>query len=639
MKVYSKVVFLIMSFVLCILMINSKVVVQCATTDNGKTSYAVDFTKSSLASTYTIYRNDFGTTITSGTSSKQSVFVYMQEQTENSKVVTWAVKSDSGKLKRATVAAICEDYEKTHPDWKVIGAINADQYVTGFGTDLPGKGQDYYYPQPYYPMIADGECWFTVTAIPSIGGNVACFLQDGSNDPIRSGSANINGGDIKIAGIFLYIIDDEGNRLEKYPVANINESPVEDQTTVWTSYTNSNKVVPNIDVSGNLYVVKNAERAYAYNSIDYQYKGNDAYNALFGKGYITEVAKQATIGYGDFAIDTNNPDLQEKLSKGVRVIVQQEYADGYSDVESAVGYHTIQRMDGKDLTTTSSYNTKKYPRAIVGRTEDGKIALVAIDGNQASIGASGATFDEANAILKEYGIVEAYQMDGGGSVTAVVNRDGKFVVENSPSDGSARSDFNALLLVERRKPEISYEITNSDEVSTTFKLDIAMHGGTYSNIEFVVSGKSYDIENTSDGLFVTIGKMRRNKEYTYTINVTVEGGEVLSVQGTFTLPSLPPTLKSCSAAIVDGKRVFTITLKDTDDTLVKYYIRVGTENYELDGETITVDNLTEIPYLIIIYKIDEEEKTINIKYPQSVSLRDIDEAFWYYNQTIENIYS
>lgn len=639
LKLHSKLLllFLVLSFAL--LAFSSKITVYCATSDNGKTSYSVDSTKSSAGSTYTTYRNDSGTTITNGVASKQSVFVYMQEQTENSKVVAWSVKQDSGKLKRTNVANICQDYEKTHPDWKVIGAINADQYVTGFGTNIPGKGQDYYYPQPYYPMIADGECWFTVTAIPSIGGNVACFLQDGSVDPIRSGSANINGGDIKIAGIFLYIIDDDGNKLEKYSVANINETPVEDQTTVWVSYCNSNQVYPEKDINGNLYVVEDAERAYAYNSIDYQYKGSDAYNAFFGKGYITECTNKASIGYGDFAIDTNNPDLKEKLAKGVRVIVQQEYEDGYSDVEAAIGYHTIQRMDNKDLTSDSSYNTRKYPRAIVGRTSTGKIALVAIDGLQDSIGASGATFDEINAILKEYDIVEAYQMDGGGSVTAVVNRDGVFKVENSPSDGSARSNLSALLLVERRKPDISYEIVSNDENSTMFKLDVDMHGGTYSNIEFTVSGKKYDVVENDEGLFVTIGKMRRNKEYTYKINVTVEGGEVLTVQGTFTLPSLPPSIKSCVTEIVDDKRVFTIVLKDSDETLVRYYIRVGNEDYELDGETITVSNIEDIPYLVIIYNLGEEEETLTIRYPQSKVLAELYDSYWEYGQLIDDIYS
>lgn len=628
----------ILIIILLVMMIGSFIKVNSSTNDAGTTSYSVDSTVMSLNSTYTKFKFDTGTTITNAKSTSQHVFVYTQKQTSNSKVVTWAIKGDSGKLARSSVAAICADYEKTHPDWKVVGAINADQYITGWGTDIGGKGQDHYYPQPYYPMIADGEGWFIITGMPSAGGsNVVSILQDGSADPLINGSSNIRYGEIKVAGLFLYIIDDDGNRLEKFNLAKINETPVAGESTVWVSYVNDDKEYPKKQLTGNLYVVKNAERAYASNSIDFQYKGENAMNAFFGKGYITDVSTSAEIGYGDFALETNDEALQAKLNTGVRIMVQFEFEGDYSNVESAIGYHTIHRMDDKDLTSTASYNTNKYPRAIIGRTALGEIVLMAIDGKQDSIGASGANFNETNAILKEYGVVEAYQMDGGGSVTAVISKDGVFTTVNSPCDGAPRSIFSALLMVERRKPDVDLQIVDYDDKSTMFKFNLAMHGCSCKKLEFLIGSNKYEIIEKNGELFAEVGKLRRDKEYEYTIQVTTEKDEFVTVQGTFKLPPLKPSLNKCNVEKSGEDKKYTIELLDKDNTLVKYYMLVNEVVYNEENGIFTIPIKSSVPYLIIIYNDGSGEKNVTIKYPESTALRDLDDGFVMFKDFLESM--
>ena len=630
-------------FIICLLSIsifcfNSLVKVTAATNDAGTTSYSVSKTELSKSTTYTHFSFDVGTTITSGKSTSQHVFVFSQKQTSNSKVVTWAVRGDSGKLSRSTVSGICADYEKTHPDWKVVGAINADQYITGWGTDIGGKGQDYYYPQPYYPMIADGEGWFIITGMPSAGGsNVVSILQDGSNDPLINGSSNIRYGEIKVAGLFLYIIDDEGNRLEKFNLSSINESPMAGESSVWVSYVNDNKEYPTKSLSGNLFVVKNAERAYASNSIDFQYKGDNAMNAFFGKGHITSVCNKADIGYGDFAIESNDESLISKLKENTRILVQYEFEGGYSDVESAIGYHTIHRMDNKDLTSSASYNTSKYPRAIIGRTEYGEIVLMAIDGKQDAIGASGANFNETNAILKEYGVVEAYQMDGGGSVTAVLAQENGFTTVNSPCDGAPRSVFSALLVVERRKPEVDLKIVDYDDKKTTFKFDLAMHGFSCKKLEFAIGSNTYDIQKVDGELFAYVGKLRRDKEYEYKILLTTEDDEVVTVLGNFKLPPLKPSIKSCDVEVVGDNKVYTLELTDKDTTLVRCYMLVDGKQYEFVDGVTSIPRSSGVPYLKIVYDIGDGEKILNIKYPESTALRNIDDAYLIFKDFLDDM--
>ena len=415
--------------------------------DSKNASYEMRETTKSFTTDYTSYKTDLGTTTYNGNTYNQRVHVFFQKQTKKSKIVSWAVQSDAGKLSRVPVSAICANYELLHPGWKVVGAINADQYTTGFGDNIGGKGKDYYYPQPYYSMIADGEGWFTMTGLPAGAQNILGFLQDGSENPLISGSSNIVNGNIKFSGMYLYILDADGNRLEKFQVHKFNESPRELETAVWSSHYNEKEQFPDMTISSlsNLYVVRRAERAIANNSIDYQYKDKNGYDAFFGKGTISEVTNKATFGYGAFAVETNDEYLQSKLSKGTRIMVQYELEGKFANIESAIGYHTIHRMNGADIPSSGSYNTNKYTRSIVGRTSDGKVFLMAVD--QSSY--SGMNWEEICACLKYYGVDEAYQMDGGGSTTAVIKENDKFIVVNSPRDGSPRSILNALLLVEK----------------------------------------------------------------------------------------------------------------------------------------------------------------------------------------------
>ncbi|NNG40030.1 phosphodiester glycosidase family protein [Flexivirga sp. ID2601S] len=57
----------------------------------------------------------------------------------------------------------------------------------------------------------------------------------------------------------------------------------------------------------------------------------------------------------------------------------------------------------------------RNPRTIFGHTADGKIALVTIDGRMAS--SVGTTIDESAAVATSLGLVDAVNLDGGGSTT------------------------------------------------------------------------------------------------------------------------------------------------------------------------------------------------------------------------------
>lgn len=549
----------------------------------------------------TKYQKINAITTNNGLESKQMIYTYVQNQTSDSKVVTWAVSKDSGKLENATVAAIASDYEKHHEDWIVVGGINADQYTTGFGTDVASSGKDFYSPQTYYPFICDGEGWFAVTAIPYFGHNIAGFLQDGSNDPIVSGSASLNGGNIKLSGLFLYLLDSDGKRVEKFFVDKFNESPKADETTLWTSFYTSQNDFFDIKVPSGSFVVENAIRAYSSNSIDYaNYKDKNAYNAFFGKGNINKIANnETTVGYGDFAIETKNEYVKTALKEGMQILVQYEYEGVLSSVESATGYHSIQRMDGKDVEGVGSYNTLPYPRSVVGRTSDGKIVLLAVDGKAPTQGRAGTTHGETNAILSSLDVVEAYQMDGGGSVTAVVrNEKGTFDTINKPADGSARRVLTALLLVERKKPEVVKKniLTDDNDVIINFE-DFNYHGYDVEEIKLNINNQSYEVKENEN---IVISGLTKDVLYRYTLSVKINGKEYVIDQDDISVSSRTPEIKNILEV---NKFAYKIEFDDPDNVFESYYILVEDKQYQVDEGIIKLDHyIPNKTYIVIKYK-------------------------------------
>lgn len=85
----------------------------------------------------------------------------------------------------------------------------------------------------------------------------------------------------------------------------------------------------------------------------------------------------------------------------------------------------------------------RHPRTIAGRTSEGKILLVTIDGRQA--GSVGATLDETAAVAQALDLTDSVNLDGGGSTTMVAGG----MVVNQPSGGIERRVGDALVYVDR----------------------------------------------------------------------------------------------------------------------------------------------------------------------------------------------
>jgi exopolysaccharide biosynthesis protein len=91
------------------------------------------------------------------------------------------------------------------------------------------------------------------------------------------------------------------------------------------------------------------------------------------------------------------------------------------------------------------FDTTRHPRTVIARDRQGAIWLLAIDGRRPER-ALGMTFAEMQAFLARLGMVDALNLDGGGSTTMVV----KGEIVNRPSDlTGARPVSDAIIVTAR----------------------------------------------------------------------------------------------------------------------------------------------------------------------------------------------
>ncbi len=76
---------------------------------------------------------------------------------------------------------------------------------------------------------------------------------------------------------------------------------------------------------------------------------------------------------------------------------------------------------------------KRAPRTVIGNYKDDQLLVIVVDGYNEN-GSSGATLQELQSKMHGLGVQDAYNLDGGGSSSLIVN--GRVV--NHPSDGSLR---------------------------------------------------------------------------------------------------------------------------------------------------------------------------------------------------------
>jgi exopolysaccharide biosynthesis protein len=151
---------------------------------------------------------------------------------------------------------------------------------------------------------------------------------------------------------------------------------------------------------------------------------------------------------------TTPPAPLAKVKRGTRVSITASYEpvegprEPWSSARDIVGGAGLLVRDGRDVEdwTIEAFNQgfadNRHPRTLIGTAADGRIWLLTVDGRQPQL-SIGMTLRELRALAHSLDLVNALNLDGGGSTTMWV--EGQIL--NSPSDLAGPRKVSDALLV------------------------------------------------------------------------------------------------------------------------------------------------------------------------------------------------
>ena len=154
---------------------------------------------------------------------------------------------------------------------------------------------------------------------------------------------------------------------------------------------------------------------------------------------------------------TKRPAALAQLKRGAAASIEVTYEplegepEPWDLAQDIVGGAGLLIRDGRDVadwsveTFNKGFAEGRHPRTMIGDAADGTIWLVAVDGRQPSLSV-GMTLEELRALAHRLSLVNALNLDGGGSTTMWV----KGGVVNSPSDAAGPRKVSDALLVSLR---------------------------------------------------------------------------------------------------------------------------------------------------------------------------------------------
>lgn len=359
-------------------------------------------------------------------------------------------------------------FEKENPGYKVIGGVNGSFYNVISGNTMASLGSVVSQGN-YYKTILDTTSDADGRYLHTIG-----FKNDGSTNPI------IGVNDLSTTP-YLIIYDENDEVIKKVEINKVNTSLNGNETGLYyleRSANNASTWSTNNTKVTNSYVITNATRATTVNL-----------GSFYGLGKIDKYYEEFTFtpDKAEFAIKSLDEEVNSLLKENVKVKVQYEYnaydLDNYITVQEPIienGVFTSQISHA--LVSSSSAN----PRTIVGFKKDGTMVLMVIDGRQStndySIGVYGT---ELCAMFKAYGIVTAWNLDGGGSSQMFIKKtestsnmkfndsrspEGNYSLANHPSENKRKVADTVLIVV--KEPTVNVELSGKTTSSITLNVNL-----------------------------------------------------------------------------------------------------------------------------------------------------------------------
>ncbi|ANE46231.1 metallophosphoesterase [Paenibacillus swuensis] len=176
------------------------------------------------------------------------------------------------------------------------------------------------------------------------------------------------------------------------------------------------------------------------------------------------------------------------LQAGDEVTASFQLEQAWQNVTMSIGGNVLLVQDGNVI---PQGDTSLAPRTAIGTKADGSVVMLEMDGRQPGV-SEGMQLQEVGQLMKDMGVVNALNLDGGGSSTFVARLPGETArkVLNRPSDGSERKTANGILLVNRApegpasrlvvKPSTERVLTGSSFTFSTAGIDAQGHPASFT---------------------------------------------------------------------------------------------------------------------------------------------------------------
>ena len=540
-----------------------------------------------------------GGLIVPGREYQQQVNLLEMEKNSEVQLIPYAYLSN-GLWNKMTIKNAALQFELDNPGKKVIAGINGDWFQ--INSPVPASSG---------VTISNGEYYKNHT----IHGAVNTLVFD---NKLESGKRVYQIGDTAVKPM-LAIYDEDGNIIKEIEVNKVNAEPgVGEIALYYARKTYEFEYTSIAQKVTNAYIIDKAQ--VSVTTIDPRY----TIDSFYGLGKVTSFESSFDLGPTNFAIKTNNSSIDEYLKQGATIRCQFEYQnESLSRVENAIGFPYGVLKNGNPIYPEGAGYTSGYledakvrkPRTFLGIREDGSMVFATVDGRQSSSNMHGMTLMEMAATMQYYGCVDAWKFDGGGSATMIIRKQSGFqvsasfndkvsdewVVVNSPSDGSERSDGNCLLMVVD-VPQIELDVENITNEYVLFNVALLSDLQKYSEIYIFLDGKGYLVE---DGK-VKIEGLKSDVQYDFFVYGKKDGKYYdLGVRQLVKAALKKPT---------ELEVKFTIIEKN-DEKFIQIYYKVDNKQAirSIDVEVAGKKYLTTSSYAFIPYSIETLEAIGNLE--------------------------
>ena len=530
-----------------------------------------------------------------GVSGSQQVNMVSVSPMSGAKVVSWAIPNMNG-IKASTVMQMALDYEAKHPEYMVIAAINDDY----FGSDSVTK---------VFSMRNQSVVDGVVLRDKSQYNYMYCVgIDENLNYKIA------NRGEVlpTTEKYVLDIYDANGLAIIKtIEVDAFNAAPAAGQTTVCygmsESISASNAEIFNIEASSK--------------------------SRLTSYFYIAGTAKDKVEKTNPDvpAVITTDVEIANLLDSGCQVRVSKKIAGAWSQYNSVFGSGAQTLRNGEILSAQEigdyglDHVTARHPRTTIGFKADGSCVLMVIDGRQD--GMDGVSERENALALQQLGCVDAFNLDGGGSSTFIIRKNGVLTVVNSPADGSERSDANCLLVVAPRT-NIDIEATAKENADGTATISGSasietLNGFSYESSEIYINGnptgqsaESFEISGLQAGRTYNLSVMLIYKSGSSKVGKCFYS-ENIEVAGEKSDKLAEPVINGLT--IEKQARGFKLNISVSDPSFAMTKLNVVYN----DGKTTTTARKVAGGYSITIFSDAEKEYRFSLEYSYRTEINNV----------------